>query len=561
MQGNESFASHVNNSQMEPGKSAESALITLERSQKLDLLIHLISNLKQSLVICGPQGIGKTVLLNEFKTRKQELWPICEINATAQLSFEHFEEQLLSFLNQVSGEYQSQELLSILSGLDKQNQKLVVILDNAGQLVPGLINTIIQYASATSCLRIVFSLTHDELHIKNSSDRAVDDCHFIDIPPLTKKQCGVFLQNLSAKPGAVVSFDAINDRLVEKLYQETHGIPGRIVSELPKLSNYQAVAGYKWGGIALVSAIVATGIAFVLHDGNDSVSESVRNETQSVILKKAEVVEISKPVVQQQKMEAVETESSITTPEKNTEQASVIVKHNEEFENVLPVNPVGNKDIIKESPQLRFNDNRINNDVPLQITTLAADNSDKDAKLKKSKSSAQLNPELKERDEIQHLNERKLKVDNSNGITGIKKDVNADPQQTKALSVVELENKKPAVKVVKFKNDKKIAVKAVSNTKNNHNQWVISQSGKDFTIQLMVLSKRDSVLDFFKKHQSLRNKLKYIELRKNNQVKYTILYGSFKNAKAALNNMKSLPVKYRKSWVRRFRELQKEIKK
>ena len=36
--------------------TAVHALITKERTQKLDLLIHLLSNLTRSLVVCGPQG-------------------------------------------------------------------------------------------------------------------------------------------------------------------------------------------------------------------------------------------------------------------------------------------------------------------------------------------------------------------------------------------------------------------------------------------------------------------------------------------------------------------------
>lgn len=62
------------------------------------------------------------------------------------------------------------ELKSLVSMLKKQNQKIVVIIDNAGYLIPGLISNLIQFAIAYSSIRIVFSLTHDELHIKNSSD-------------------------------------------------------------------------------------------------------------------------------------------------------------------------------------------------------------------------------------------------------------------------------------------------------------------------------------------------------------------------------------------------------
>ena len=60
MQDKDPFSFQFNKNQISSTRAEESSLITLERSQKLDLLIHLITNLRQSLVICGPNGIGKT---------------------------------------------------------------------------------------------------------------------------------------------------------------------------------------------------------------------------------------------------------------------------------------------------------------------------------------------------------------------------------------------------------------------------------------------------------------------------------------------------------------------
>lgn len=172
--------------------SGEASLITLERSQKLDLLIHLISNLRQSLVICGPSGIGKTTLLDELKARKKNDWLIIDIQTLSKLSFESFQHQLFRFLILQYNEYDSQDLSSTLSVLAAQNQKVVIIIDGAALLVPGLITTLIEYAAVNQCLRIVFSLTYDELEKKKNSDQSIDECHYIDIPPLTEKRVVFF---------------------------------------------------------------------------------------------------------------------------------------------------------------------------------------------------------------------------------------------------------------------------------------------------------------------------------------------------------------------------------
>ena len=151
------------------------SLITKERMQKLDLLIHLLSNLTQALVICGPEGIGKTTLLNVLQQRKTEAWRYCLIQANTGLSFEAILQQLSKVLVSQSG----QSLSMALTQYQGQHKQVILIIDNAGELVPGLITAIIQYAAANPILRVIFALTHDELQVKHGSDKSVGDCHIV----------------------------------------------------------------------------------------------------------------------------------------------------------------------------------------------------------------------------------------------------------------------------------------------------------------------------------------------------------------------------------------------
>ncbi|MGZ8174506.1 AAA family ATPase, partial [Methylobacter sp.] len=229
-------------------------MITKERTQKLDLLIHLLSNLTQALVVCGPEGIGKTTLLKILQERKTELWRYCLIQGNATVSFEAVQEQLFRA--------QSVQSSSTAAGRSaSQYKQVVLIIDNAGALVPGLTAAIIQYAAASPALRVVFALTHDELQVKRVSDRAIDDCHIVEIPSLSEKQCGDFLQHLSTKPYANLSFKAIDDNMVTHIYRETHGIPGRIIAEISGLSSGAKQGGkLKW----LLVLVVATAIAIAV---------------------------------------------------------------------------------------------------------------------------------------------------------------------------------------------------------------------------------------------------------------------------------------------------------
>ncbi|NOR68159.1 MAG: hypothetical protein GQ532_00410 [Methylomarinum sp.] len=517
MPDNESFTYHVKNSQVEQVKSAETSLITLERAQKLDLLIHLIANLRQSLVICGPYGIGKTVLLSELRVRKSDVWPMVTIRAESNLSFESIQDQLLRFLMQNYSEYKNQELSSILSLLGKQNQKIVVVIDDAGLLVPGLITSLIQYAGASECLRVIFALTHDELHIKSSSDRVIDDCHFIEIPPLTEKQCGIFLQNMSSQSDAVVSFNAINDKMVAQLYRETHGIPGKIMSELPKLSNYNAVGRSKLGGAVLLAAIVAVAASYFISD-----QSSQKIEQEHVILpllmENPEVIDISTPVIE-----------SVRLGEGVREAYNQIDKSNVESALAVESTDVIAAEVIKKAEE-EPRQTEEKKSIPLVAANIVKENS-----VSKQNISAEFEPK------------QEPVVDAIMTVTPLKDKIVVPD----AKDVV-----KPASKPI----PKKLAPKKEESIKKDDSQWVLKQAKRNYTIQLIVLSQRKSIAEFMNNNKQLKEGLKYFQINKQGQTKFVLIYGSFKNAKIASEKMKLLPAKYRKSWVRRFKNLQREIK-
>lgn len=548
MQDKDPFAFQFRNGEVSSVRSGEASLISLERSQKLDLLIHLISNLRQSLAICGPHGIGKTTLLDELMTRKKDVWKIVAIQATGNLSFEGIQQQILQFLIKHYPEHQNQELSSVLSSLDKQSQKVVVLIDDAGQLVPGLISNVLQYAVASDCLRIVFSLTQDELHLKNSSDKSISDCHFIEIPPLTEKQCGVFLQNLSAKPDSIVSFNAISEPVVEKLYRQTHGIPGKILAELPMLSDYKKAGSYGWlAGVFFMAIAVAVGLKLFVFGESDSALETEKNKI-ALVLKNAEDTQafsskinsekLKIPAFEKIELKEIEPEA-IEATVNNTDIKGIDAKqiHTEPLAKKQPVQ--------KKAGEINIIEPAIKNIAVKEMPVLAvADSVVKDVKrieLKEKQAVQDQGDEIKVKGAVAKKKEELVEK-------SIKAKKNIDRQTPEA------EKKKTEAEGVKVK---KVNPKSVAK---DDGQWLLNQPKNNYSIQLMVLSKRKSVDDFLTKNKKLREQLKFFQLNKKSE-KYAIIYGSFKSSAIASKQMKSLPAKYRKSWVRKVRALQKEIKK
>ena len=90
--------------------------------------------------------------------------------------------------------------------------------------------------------------------------------------------------------------------------------------------------------------------------------------------------------------------------------------------------------------------------------------------------------------------------------------------------------------------------------------WISSQAAEHYTMQLMVLSKRQSVEKLLKKYQDYKDLLKYFQVKKKGQSKYVVIYGSYKTSIDAAKAKQTLPKALRKVWVRKFKALQKQLK-
>ncbi len=501
-----SFLSETISMSGQQSQTSVQRLITLERVQKLDLLIHLVSNLSQSLIICGPKGIGKTTILETLIEYKKDAWPICMIQGTSGLSFESILDKFYQQLTRLQSQEAGRSLSALLENYNKQNQKLVLILDDAGQLVPGLISSLIEFAHANGCLRVVLSLTHDELHIKNSSDRFIDDCHLIEVPPLTKKQCMLFLQNQSAQPGSVISFNAVTDSFVDSVYRQTHGIPGRIVAELPKITNDQSTAGLKWGmGALIIFAAFSAGLLFYFYQPDVQKPESL--EVNPLLKKKVVAVEISSPWLQSEKEEQIDSENKANQkPKNNTNDIAVV----DDGASVLP-------------------------------------NNEKKTEMDKTK--------------LQREKEETLEIVKAAGVVVTPP---VEVQEKLRIPPAGLTVNHQSEKTVVEEKREKVAVELTHSPKTGKNgsdvmAWVKSQSADLYTIQLMVLSQRQSAEKLLKKYPTYKGEFKYFRIKKQGQNKYVVIYGSFKNLAEAVKAKRRLPVAFRKGWVRKFKVLQEQM--
>jgi len=272
-------------------------LITKERMQKFELLLHLIPNLKQHIVLSGATGIGKTLLLDMLYDIDSETWQCCFVQGNAELSFEMIETKLTQAM--LRNQYES--LDSAFHDFKEQHKKIVLIIDDAGLLVSGLMTTLIEYAASQSALKLIFSLSHEAQSTHHKTDKALEHCYLLEMPALNKRQCGYFLRHLAAKPRTYTTLP-IDDKLLEKIYHETHGVPGRIIATFSKLSSKNQHTQTKWIPVFVGFGVLAVAIA--INQGlRYFKDEQIENAPVSIV----------KPI---EKIELIEEKVSVSHAEK-----------------------------------------------------------------------------------------------------------------------------------------------------------------------------------------------------------------------------------------------------
>ncbi len=579
--------------------TAVPSLISKERMQKLELLIHLTSNLTQPLALCGPEGIGKTTLLKVFQERKVESWLYCPVSGSMDLSFEAIQGQLAQVIKQDKTDTPVSSLAMAFERYANQHKQIVLIIDNAGELMPGLVTTIIRYAAANPVLRVIFALTHDELQVKQGSDRAVDDCHIVEIPYLSAKQCGEFLQQLAAKPAANGSVKAISESMIENVYQKTNGIPGRIVAEFARLFGAKKSGKLKWILIAglVISIAVALGVQWL-------VSSKSKQATPAAVEQKADSIETAasqpEPHVA---FELPPPVQPVTNPPEQSAQINEDVPADiEDEEDLEPSGEINAASDAKAKPEAAHT--AVIDEKP-ENKKFGATATTTQPIINPPEQSAQAKEEVLAKDKAQAVSESSVEANAHKGdqtvtttvkpetsaprpageaenaaVMGQKQDSKEEADSVLPLVAESLPNqetsKQPenkaanevvtpapekAKKIELPKKQKKPAAAPKEKTvkkevpEEDGTGWLLTQPVENYTLQLMVSSKQPSLKDIRKKYPTLGQGFRVIKKVVDGKETFILLYGSFNSAKVANTVKQSLSADFRNASARKISSL------
>ena len=223
------------------GEGSHFYLSTPELNQRLDLLQHLTANSDRIALVKGPEGIGKTALVERFQALAADHWRLCRIDANPMLQ----PDQLFAILANCfalpkSEERLSDRLLRHFEHLRQAGELPVIVIDDAHLLpVTSIISLLRLYElrpARQALVRLILFATQqidDLLATPQAMAMNLQALQVLELPPLGAKQTEQLAQHRLASQG--LGDKGLSDSQLAKIYNDTAGVPGEIVKRVDRL--------------------------------------------------------------------------------------------------------------------------------------------------------------------------------------------------------------------------------------------------------------------------------------------------------------------------------------
>ena len=209
---------------------------TPELTHRIELISHLIEHSNHLVVVKGEHKSGKTFLFDKISQQDNKNLIIRKITANTNISSNDIFKAIIEDKNQDELQdtlYDQATLNHWLEFYRNKQQIPVLLIDNVDLFNDELINILFDLlinANLTAALHICLFCEPIFLNQLENSSINYDDTqslHIIEIPKLSEKQTEHYIHHKYSKSG-VINLNFFNDKIIKKIHQVSHGMPGRI---------------------------------------------------------------------------------------------------------------------------------------------------------------------------------------------------------------------------------------------------------------------------------------------------------------------------------------------
>jgi len=581
--------------------------LTAELKQRLDLIRHLATNSQRIILVRGVHGSGKSTLKGLLQQQAPADWKVCHIDATPMLQHDQMIYTLCrSFCSRLDGVESIEQLYLSLAELSQNGQLPVVIIDDAEQLpVATLVELFEIYLSVSGQTEgvalILFASTEIDDLLKGAHPQKYSQhLQVLDLFSLDREQSDQLVcYLLEVVGGEQAGF--VSQAECERIFRSSKGLPGEIrqqVEMMLKSEKSSASASQERivlpqlladvsppvliGGAILVLLLLLT---LVYEDEINAVFEASVDspgETDIVTADNQRLVPLTLPeqpsIVEREILEQAEEKAETDSPEQ-------VTRLNE----TDPASPTGpfrtegldeTTSVTVDLPELPSPRQVVETDQVEQPPTPEADAPVIVAAPKTSKPLVELaivkkqeeSASLKAPAEAETAAKKTAPPVQPTPKMAAPEDVprkipKAAKQVDLPAPVTELGRSKESVaadvpKPVAVKNKpQKTSPAPVQEGGIRSEAWLLKQSPKSYTLQLIGVGDEQAVAVFIKRHR-LRGKVAYFRTKRNGRPWFPVLYGLYSSRDAAVAARSKIPgsLAGRGIWPRSIASVQQAIR-
>lgn len=568
--------------------------------EHLDLIHHLIKTDNTLITISGPQGVGKTTLMQQFskqyddsltirQTIAQSTWDEKKLIETLCIAFQlkkHITEDI------------TEELESIVANIQYCKTTNVLIIDKAETLSMKVLKSILfmldQQSSNQMRLHVIL-LGNDQLtkNLTTLTQEQFSDSliRFIALQPFNLFDTTTYIQHRLTKAGAMDDM-LFTTADIERIHKKSNGTPKIIntmcqqylMKKLPSsnttsLKNIQSNQSKLIGGLVIFGLIALAAIII-----NKYTNETTTNQrpTQTEYTHTNPIQSIHNPTL-----------ATLTKISANHVENHSVTETKQIFLNNKTTQP---KEIQFSASELKRAEETLNQLITIKVPTQLQHNENNQNRYTSQPTAAQV---AKAETVIQNLisiHASRVQINKTPHImtthhkiyhhSSAHDTINTDQQLRHLFRIDKINFTSPklvSAKQIQFSIDKHnttdakkkerkhLAVIRLPITKNqdkplheNHlygEKQLLGLNKNDFTLQLLAVTNKKALQQFVKKY-NLVNHSYYYQTKRNNNNLYILLYGQYPSFRAAMKAKDKLAsqIQELKPWTRNIASVQYDIR-